>query len=221
VKTPEEAAHLARVRAEEHDCRRDVFRGESTAWRASAGHRIRVEAYGPFDGGALLLTEVEHEAIFPALGSDEPSSYKNRSHPVGADLPFRRERRTPRPVIAGLVTATVQVGADGKPAAIAKLDGEGRYTVQFHFDSAFGSDRKASRPVRMAQPFGGTQHGMHFPLRPGTEVVVAFANGDPDRPVILGAVPNAHAPSPVTATNAWQNRIQTKSGALIEIAEKS
>ena len=72
----------------------------------------------------------------------------------------------------------------------------------------------------MAQPFGGTGHGMHFPLRPGTEVAVAFADGDPDRPIIVGAIPNAHTRTPVTSANHTQNRITTASGAIFEISER-
>ncbi len=50
----------------------------------------------------------------------------------------------------------------------------------------------------MMQPYGGKREGMHFPLRKGTEVLLAFIDGDPDRPVIAGAVPNPETPSVVT-----------------------
>ena len=75
--------------------------------------------------------------------------------------------------------------------------------------------------MRMMQPFAGPGYGMHMPLRRGTEVLVAFANGDPDRPVILGAVYNATSPSPVVASNANKHRIQTSAGVLFELGSKS
>ncbi len=41
----------------------------------------------------------------------------------------------------------------------------------------------------MMQPHGGTTGGPPFPLRKGTEVMIAFLGGDPDRPFIAGVVP--------------------------------
>lgn len=57
--------------------------------------------------------------------------------------------------------------------------------------------------VRMATPYAGAsgshngEFGMYFPLTEGAEVLVSFLNGDPDRPVIIGAVPNSDNPSMV------------------------
>ncbi|AUX21280.1 uncharacterized protein SOCEGT47_017610 [Sorangium cellulosum] len=99
----------------------------------------------------------------------------------------------------------------------ARIDPTGRYTVQFHFDTAAGGGAKASRPVRMAQPHAGPGYGMHFPVKPGTEVLLGFIDGDPDRPIILGAIPNESAPSPVTASNARVNQIRTVSGIVVEL----
>src|SRR5690606_13763757 len=129
--------------------------------RFSAGHTFSMEASGPFEGEQLRLAEVEHAAMLPALGSEGATSYENRFSAVRAGLRYRPARRTRRPDIPGLMTAVVQGGSDGKTASLAKLDSEGRYTVQFHFDAGMSGATKASRPVRMAQPFGGTQQGMH------------------------------------------------------------
>ena len=74
---------------------------------------------------------------------------------------------------------------------------------------------KASRWVRMAQPSSGDGYGMHFPLHVGVEVAVVHLGGDPDRPVILGAVPNARTNTPVRDANATESQIKTRSGIRI------
>jgi type VI secretion system secreted protein VgrG len=67
----------------------------------------------------------------------------------------------------------------------------------------------------MSQPLAGPRYGMHFPLRTGVEVLVTFVDGDPDRPVIQGAMPHSVSPSPVTRTNSLESRIETQSGVSI------
>jgi type VI secretion system secreted protein VgrG len=216
LKDKDESKALSAVRADELGCRQVQYRGDSSIVKMTAGGVTTLGAYQAFDDVALLITAVEHTLKL----DDGNLVYRNRFDAVGCDVTYRPERKTPKPFVAGIVTGEIQgiPGADGKSP---HLDDEGRYTVKFHFDSALGDpSQKASRPVRMAQPFGGTGHGMHFPLRPGTEVILAFTNGDPDRPILLGAVPNALTRTPVTATNSTQNRIVAKSGALFEISEK-
>ena len=76
--------------------------------------------------------------------------------------------------------------------------------------------------MRKAQPYiGKNDSGMEFPLLKDTEVVLSFVNGDPDRPIIIGAVPNANTPSVVTKSNQTRNRIKTTSEVLFEIEDGS
>ncbi|MCK5098888.1 MAG: hypothetical protein KAR45_12350, partial [Desulfobacteraceae bacterium] len=51
--------------------------------------------------------------------------------------------------------------------------------------------------------------GMHFPLHKGTEVLLTFIDGNPDRPVIAGAMPNPETSSPVTGKNQTKSLIST------------
>jgi type VI secretion system secreted protein VgrG len=63
--------------------------------------------------------------------------------------------------------------------------------VQFRWDRAGSDDEKSSCWVRCSQPSAGNGWGSLFLPLAGNEVVVAFLDGDPDRPIIVGNVYNA------------------------------
>lgn len=223
IKDEAQGKALAKIRAEERLCRRRRYVAESSIVNMTAGGKTTLEARGDLSETSLLITAVHHRLGLRQGTEGVQQVYDNTFEAVETQHTFRPQRVTPRPRIAGFVTGTVRglpnVVAEGAESAV--LDPEGRYSVQLHFDNLLGDPSKSpSHPIRMSQPFGGTGHGMHFPLRPGTEVAVAFAGGDPDRPVIIGAIPNAHTRTPVTASNSTQNRITTASGAIFEISER-
>jgi type VI secretion system secreted protein VgrG len=218
--TPDEANTIARLRAEECHARQLRYHGKSTLARLAPGTRTTITDHPRLgDSGELelLLVEVQHEATLPTPWDEATaSSYRNEFVAIPASRPFRPARKTPRPQMAGVFTAVVQPLDPQGDATGPALDEHGRYRVKLHFDLESPRNPAASNWLRMAQPFEGGSHGMHFPLRPGTEVLVAFTNGDPDRPVILGALPNATAPSPVTARDSQFHRIQSPLGTVIE-----
>ncbi|WP_437715851.1 type VI secretion system tip protein TssI/VgrG [Sorangium sp. So ce448] len=222
VKTAEEAKELAQIRAEERLSGQRVYEGKSALPAFTAGHRTLLREHPRFEAPEdLLLVEVEHAARLPAFHeAGVQASYANTFTAVPGSVSYRPPRRTPRPRIHGFVTGVVQPGPGGESGGVARLDGDGRYTVQFHFDTALPGEQKSSHPVRMAQPFAGPNHNMHFPLRPGAEVLLVFADGDPDRPLIVGSVPNAAAPSAVNTASADRHRITTATGAMIEIRDR-
>jgi type VI secretion system secreted protein VgrG len=114
--------------------------------------------------------------------------------------------------VSGIVEAAPKIETES-----AWIDEHGRYLVRMLFDTAAPGERKASLPIRMVQPHSGPGYGIHFPLRPGTEVMVAFVGGDPDRPIIVGSVPNSMTPTPVVNKDSQMHRIRTWSGVLVEI----
>ncbi|WP_437537797.1 type VI secretion system tip protein TssI/VgrG [Sorangium sp. So ce726] len=225
VKTPEEAELIARVRSEERACRLKVYEGKSGVPTLCAGTKPTVVDHPKLpEPLTLLLVEVEHEATLPHFSGDEPAggaSYLNTLRAVPVSVPFRPARRTPRPRIAGVMTGLIQPGPQGETGGIAHIDSDGRYLVQLHFDTAPPGEQRASHRMRMAQPFAGPNYGIHMPLRRGTEVLIAFTNGDPDRPVIVGALYNAISPNPVVTANATHHQIKSSSGVLFQIGAKS
>jgi len=216
-KTAEEGNLLARIRAEEIRATEIVFEGESTDRTFHAGEVVHLaEHYRADFNAAYLLTEVRHRAsqdIALATNTIWRSSYANTFRAILADpnLPFRPERDTPWPCIKGVMNAIVDGAGDG---AEAEMDSLGRYKVRLPLDRSDASGGEGSRYVRMAQPNAGKDVGLQFPLYPGTEVILTHVDGDPDRPIIAGAVPNADTPSPVGTSNHMDSVIQTKAGKI-------
>ena len=75
---------------------------------------------------------------------------------------------------------------------------------------------KGSAWVRMASPYNGPGQsedtGFHFPLLRGAEVMLAFMDGDPDQPVIVGVLNNSLTPSSVNNKNPTLNRVVSRLG---------
>ncbi len=215
-KTPEEADRVAKIRAEELAWQAHVFNGRSARPELSAGTRFHLEGH-PLGDRELLVVEIEHVLTRAAglfAGDTRDGSYENRFKAIDASVPFRPLRSTPKPHVSGVLTGIVEAA---QPGQYADLDGDGRYHVRFAFDTGPTARGKASRPIRMAQPHAGPGYGFHFPLRDGVEVVLSCVEGDPDRPIISGAVPNPTTPSTVGASNGMRNVIRTGGGTEINV----
>jgi type VI secretion system secreted protein VgrG len=208
MKDPDEGGRLAQVRSEEHTCREKTFVGEGAVrgFRAGATFKLQ-DHFRAANNQEYLLVEVEHIGrqlgiVGAASGgrADRPS-YTNRFQAIPAGVLFVPRRITPRPRIYGVMHAKVDAASSGR---YAELDDQGRYKVKVPFDLSEAKDGKASRFIRMAQPYGGPAYGFHFPLHKGMEVLLTHLDGDPDRPVISAAVPNPDMASPVTQANQTQ-----------------
>ena len=221
-RTPEEGTVLARVRAEQLAAGGDVYSGQGTEARLAAGHCFTMNNH--FRDGfnqRYLITRLRHEggdklagagSLGQSVRHDESLAYRNSFEAIPADVTFRPERKTPKPQITGLMHAYVESSGSGERADI---DDQGRYKVSIPYNMDDRPPYKGSQFMRMAQPHGGIKSGMHFPLRKGAEVVFACLDGNPDRPIITGAVPNPTVPSLVATGNHTQNRIRTASGIQI------
>ncbi|MCC6527892.1 MAG: type VI secretion system tip protein VgrG [Polyangiaceae bacterium] len=217
-KSDQEGQWLAALRAEERRSERRVYHGKSNVAGLSAGQKLTVEGH-PRGDLTLVVTEVRHAAKQVALGrgDGDEREYHNEFVAVHENTVFRPRRVTPKPRVSGVLTAVVDAESRGR---YAEIDDDGRYKVKFMFDTSGPDEGKASRLVRMMQPHSGAGYGMHFPLRPGTEVLITFVDGDPDRPIIAGTVPNPQTASPVVAENATRNVIRTGGGNEINIDDQ-
>lgn len=162
------------------------------------------------------LEFADHEAI------EDLKSIRKRRDGFVADVvvidvkgePFRPDRTTPRPLMHGPQTALV-VGASGNEI---ETDKHGRVKVQFFWDRLGTKNQDSSCFVRVAQPHAGKSFGFWSVPRVGQEVVVSFIGGNPDRPLITGAVyndvnPIAYELPKLATVSGWRSR-SSKEGTL-------
>ncbi len=149
--------------------------------------------------GEYVITAVAYRVE----GSGRPAAVFEAA-PVSA--PPAPEPR-PKPRLAGIHNAVVVGDRTGAPAC----DAEGRVKAKFFWDP---SDAVAETTcwIRVAAPFAGAGYGARFTPRVGHEVLVSFLNGDPDAPVIIGAVYNGRNTAP------WAQADGTKSGLCTKLS---
>ncbi|MFO0603173.1 MAG: type VI secretion system tip protein TssI/VgrG [Polyangiales bacterium] len=163
--------------------------------------------------GRLVGASSAWGEYIPGLG---PREYVAEVEVVRHEGQYRPPRVTPAARAPNLEIARVDGPVDSD---YAQLDEHGRYRVRMHFDENDTQPGESSTLVRMIQPHAGAPEGWHLPLRKGTEVMIAFLTGDPDRPVIVGAVPDADHPSTVTSANATQNVFHTGGDSRFEFED--
>jgi type VI secretion system secreted protein VgrG len=222
--TQDDGDQLAQVRAEEIFCREVTYTGTSFSPFFAAGGTFTLSGhYNTALPEKYLLIEVTHDAEQSTSGSLNDGKswcYSNTFVAVPADRTYRPQRRTSWPMITSMLTGKIYNASDDSSAA--PVDAYGRYQVVMPFAlQANNSGGQSTCQIRMAQPYAGSEFGMHFPLHGGTEVTLTFLNGDPDRPVISGALFDATHTDPVTDHNATQGGIKTYSGSSIGFEDDS
>lgn len=105
---------------------------------------------------------------------------------VAARAPWHAERR-PKPRIYGTHLAVVAHSDGGEEI---EVDEHGRVRLLFRWDRR-DADKAPTRWVRVSQGWAGADRGMVMLPRCGDEVMVAYLDGDPDEPIVVGRVHNA------------------------------
>ena len=123
-----------------------------------------------------------------------------------------------RPKVSGTLTARVSSPKSGD--IYAHQTAEGLYRVKFDADQDSKQQGYESMLLRLAKPYGGDTYGIHFPLIQGTEVAVAFHEGDPDRPYIAHALHDSRHPDHVTEANHTRNVIRTPANNKLRMEDK-
>lgn len=195
---------LAKQRMLEKDKDTQYFEAEGNDRAVQAGRtfrlgkhvsaKVRLAQYdrgrdGSEGSGEYLILSVDHDASNNyQAGKEARSHYRNRMVCVRQDVCWRpgtnfNSQPCPNP---GVQTAIV-VGPDGSEIY---TDGFGRVRVQFHWDRLGTYNENSSPWIRVMAPAAGQQSGQIRLPRVNEEVVVVYANGNIDHPLILGSVYN-------------------------------
>lgn len=162
--------------------------GESNSRHATPGSKFELQGHvNDAFNGKYLATSVTHrmrQSTDFLSGKTGTASYDNTFRCIPESVPFRPERVTEKPVIQGLQTAVV-VG----PEEI-QIDEFARVRVLFHWDREGTKTGDSSCWIRVAESWAGKSFGTQFHPRIGWEVAVAFLEGDPNQPVIVGSLYN-------------------------------
>ncbi|OYO27933.1 type VI secretion system Vgr family protein [Janthinobacterium sp. PC23-8] len=231
----EDGKRYAALRADEIKCGGKVFHGTATAVGMRSGFLITLANYGPkvAPDTRYLIVEIEHQGLqadtsLQNIGlpidiiqeKDAKTVYRTSFRAIDSAVQFRPQRITPKPCVTGTMEASIDADA-GVDSPYANLDELGRYKVKFPFyqDDPVTQGAGSAR-IRMATPYSGADHGMHFPLHKGASVLLSFVEGDPDRPVILAAVPNSENRSVVTSENNTVGQIKSAGGNKISFLDE-
>lgn len=147
------------------------------------------------------------ESYISGAGEQGADTYGGSYMLILSETPIAPPPVTPRPIVQGPQTAKVV----GKGEI--DVDEHGRILVQFHWD------RKGDKSMRcrLAQVWAGNKWGGIFIPRIDMEVIVEFLEGDPDKPIVIGAVYNGNNKPPFDLPakkniNGWKSN-STKGGS--------
>ena len=202
---------LMNIRYEEREAERRILSGRSNCRSLCACHLFELSGHNREDlnDESYLLTRIRHHGVQGGpLATDVKTSYNNEFECIPAptsDCPYRPPRVTPKPRVHGTQTATV-VGPSGEELY---MDEKGRAKVEFHWDLRDQDNENSSCWVRVSHGYAGVDHGIEFPPLVDDEVVVAFSEGDPDKPIIVGRVYNGQNMPPLKPEDRIQNIILT------------
>ena len=199
----ESGAFYARIRHERYLNEQAILKGQSTSSLLMPGLEIRVQgddAPAVFRKGVLITgvtasaaRDRSYELTFTAIPYSERYGY--------------RPALIPRPVMAGTLPA--RVTSTVKNDIYAHIDKDGRYRVNLDFDRDAWKPGYESLWVRQSRPYAGDTYGLHLPLLAGTEVSIAFEEGNPDRPYIAGVKHDSAHTDHVTIQNYKRNVLRT------------
>ncbi|MEX3812713.1 type VI secretion system Vgr family protein [Paraburkholderia sp. BR13439] len=209
--TPEEGQRIAGLRHEAHLAAQVTFTGTGNPFWLEAGEVMSIHPNPADARHGIFVTSVKSRGA-------RDQAYQVTFEGIPSDRVWRTSMTSiSRPAIDGILPARVTSPGNYK---YAYLTGQGWYVIVLPFDLDQWSPGGTSRPVRFAKPYSGDGYGHHFPLIDGAEVAIVFTAGDPDRPVIIGAMHDSLHPDVVNNLNNTRNIVRTAAQNELRMEDK-
>lgn len=210
----ESGAFYARIRHERYLNEQAILKGQSTSSLLMPGLEIRVQGD---DAPAVFRKGVLITGVTASAARDRSYELTFTATPYSERYGYR-PALIPRPVMAGTLPA--RVTSTVKNDIYAHIDKDGRYRVNLDFDRDTWKPGYESLWVRQSRPYAGDTYGLHLPLLAGTEVSIAFEEGNPDRPYIAGVKHDSAHTDHVTIQNYKRNVLRTPANNKIRLDDE-
>lgn len=181
----------------------DYRQAEGTSDESSlvCGHFLQLTEHPRSDWNDLwLLTCIEHRGRQPQVLEESVTSdgesfqgYRNTFVATPWDVVFRPALCLEKPRMSGYQPAVVT----GPKDLEIHCDEYGRVKVQLAWDRDGELNEHSSCWLRVATGWAHDHYGSVLIPRVGMEVLVGFIDGDADKPLVMGCLPNAATPVPL------------------------
>ncbi|WP_392553478.1 type VI secretion system tip protein VgrG [Orbus wheelerorum] len=209
--TVESGIWYATIRHQQKISQQTLIEGKSNDYHLMPGQKIIIDNTSELNHQRLIILSTK-------CYGDRSEAYQLRFTAIPFDelKPYRPTLRQ-WPIINGTLPARVSSPDND---TYGYIDTQGRYRVKFDYDLTTWPAGQESLWLRLAKPYAGDSYGIHFPLTDGTQVAVAYVNGDPDRPYIAHAMHDSTHPDHVTTTNKHRNVIRTPANNKLRMDDK-
>lgn len=197
----DDGRHLTRRALERHGADQRLAQGSSDQSALVSGHFMGIEQHPRNAWNDLwLLTQISHQGGQPQVleeaagaGQDIFQGYRNTFVATPWDVFFRPPLDHPKPHARGYQPAVVT----GPKGSEVHCDEFGRVKVQLIWDREGEGDEHSSCWLRVATGWAHSHYGGVMIPRVGMEVLVGFMDGDVDKPLVVGCLPNGANPVPL------------------------
>ena len=209
----DQGEHFARVMAQAEQAQDDrrYAGGDAASLYPGALMKLCEHPTGAENSEYIVVRATHAFGIqsYRSSGRRDEALYHGSYELQKSDKRFRAPIVTPRPTVYGPHTAKVVGEKNQGEEGDIDVDEYGRIWLRFHWDREDGS---TSCRTRVAQMWAGKGWGGQVIPRIGQEVIVEYIEGNPDLPLVVGAVVNdQHKPPYELPANKTQSGLKSES----------
>ncbi|WP_454782164.1 type VI secretion system Vgr family protein [Legionella sp. WA2022007384] len=224
TKSAQENQQIAKFISESYKWKKEIFMGFSSCSLIIPGTIIQHKNFktASINKPMMIIQSTyrgSQKKSFASLHSGEEQGsedyFQCEYKAINKAIAYRQTIDDRIPRIAGILPGFVDHEGDEDTVQISK---KGLY--KFRLAISEDSPGKGSGWVRKMESYIGDQYAFDLPLRKGDEVLIGFQFGNPDLPIILGAVSNSTHRNIITSNSQHYMGLYTKENNLFIINEQ-